>query len=147
LCEGVGNTLTSDVEVRLQDDEEEHEQQEVDDGVDGKLVFMFMRSTGRCRPGICSTPPGHRSANSAVAMIDGAQSLIAPAVQARPPPLLCSTGKQQPSTGEGEANQWKAKAGRWYRLRTESMASGTEHTTDGKHGIGHRAPGGRASGR
>jgi hypothetical protein len=30
----VGNTLTSDVEVRLQDDEEEHEQQEVDDGVD-----------------------------------------------------------------------------------------------------------------
>lgn len=30
----MGNTLTSDVEVRLQDDEEEHEQQEVDDGVD-----------------------------------------------------------------------------------------------------------------
>lgn len=30
----MGNTLTSDVEVRPQDDEEEHEQQEVDDGVD-----------------------------------------------------------------------------------------------------------------
>lgn len=31
---GETRTLTSDVEMRLQDDEEEHEQQEVDDGVD-----------------------------------------------------------------------------------------------------------------
>jgi hypothetical protein len=44
--------------------------------MDAKLVFMFMKSTGRCRPGICRMPPGHRSANSAVAMIAGAQSII-----------------------------------------------------------------------
>jgi hypothetical protein len=98
--------------------------------MDGKLVFMFMRSTGRCRPGICSTPPGHRSANSAVAMIDGAQSLIAAAVQARPPLLCCvlngqaaakrRRGRSEPVEGKGRQSLCQVhgclRRARYYRL-------------------------------
>jgi hypothetical protein len=59
--------------------------------MDAKLVFMFMKSTGRCRPGICRMPPGHRSAYSAVAMIAGAQSIISPCYAGRA--LYSTTGR------------------------------------------------------
>jgi hypothetical protein len=121
----VGNTLTSDVEVRLQDDEEEHEQQEVDDGVDGKLVFMFMRSTGRCRPGICSTPPGRA----------GAPPPTAPGGAPPPPPP-----PPPPAVLNGQA---AAKHRRGRSEPVEGKGRQVVQTTDGKHGIGHRAHYGR----
>jgi len=108
---------SSDVEMRLQDDEEEHEQQEMMawTSMDGKLVLRFMRSTGRCRPGICRTPPGHSSANSAVAMIDGAQSLIAATLLCRRGPVPHLHWQGEPESQRGRTDRKKGGGKAWHR--------------------------------
>jgi hypothetical protein len=62
--------------MRLQDDQKENEQQPVDNGVDehGREAGLHVHEVHW--PGICRMPPEDRSANSAVAMIAGAQSII-----------------------------------------------------------------------
>lgn len=109
--------------------------------MDTPLVFMFMKSTGRCRPGICRMPPGHRRANSADAMIGGAQSFIATTA------LFNRQEKaREEEPGEGNASvltvfkmarhrgrheKYALGIKRWRKKR----ASGTEHTTTGGEGI------------
>jgi len=109
---GETRTLTSDVEMRLQDDEEEHEQQEVDDGMDehGREAGLHVHEVDG------PLPAGHlqdaaRAQEREQRRRDDRQ---------RPVPHRCCVGTaplnwqaEQPSRQSrrrrtGEVNQWKA---------------------------------------
>lgn len=100
----VGNTyahIRSDVEMRLQDDEEEHEQQEVDDGVDehGREAGLHVHEVDG------PVPAGHlqdaaRAQQREQRRRDDRRRPVIHrccAVQARP--SICSTGKQSSQAG------------------------------------------------
>ena len=141
---GETRTLTSDVEMRLQDDEEEHEQQEVDDGMDehGREAGLHVHEVDG------PLPAGHlqdaaRAQEREQRRRDDRRRPVPHrccAVQARP----CSIGKQK------EQEREKFTSGRQVTgSGTQVHRHGTEGDTEdnalgyrkmeGKHGIGHRA--------
>jgi hypothetical protein len=142
----VGNTLTSDVEVRLQDDEEEHEQQEVDDGVDehGREAGLHVHEVDG------AVPAGHlqhaaRAQEREQRRGDDRRRPVphrGGCAGTAPPAVLCA---QRASSSQAQERE-KRTSGRQRQavtvpgarmLKTRTVLQ-TVSSAEGKHGIGHR---------
>jgi hypothetical protein len=134
----VGNTLTSDVEVRLQDDEEEHEQQGVDDDVDehGREAGLHVHEVDG------AVPVGHLQ--HAARAQEREQRRGDDRRRPVPHRAGCAGTPPPPAVLNGQA---AAKHRRGRSEPVEGKGRQVVQTTDGKHGIGHRAPGRRAPAR